>query len=200
MARRENSPLVVLDLEKIESGKSHRVARVIEDIAAIPARPARPARPAPDQIGPKRVVVSERSLECRQPTSDAIRLTRDVGADHTDQCIDASFVLCSHAPRHRTADAEPKHEQGNEHHHAKGGQEARAKGHGDGARWAVPSRSTVQRATPRRAIAVARVSTSAVMVAAQYGNQTFADRHGSLVLRGSAMTYPHSFPPATPPL
>src|SRR3989442_566390 len=197
MAGRYDPSLVVLDLEKIEPGKSHRVARVIEDIAAIPARPARPPRPPPDPIRPERVVVSERRLECRQSTGDAIRLPRDVRADDTDQCVDTSFVLGSHAARHRTADAEPKHEQGNEHDHAKGGEEARAKSHGDGARWAVPSRSTVQRATPRRAIAVALVSTSAVIVAAHDGNKSFAPRHGSVVIRGSAMTYPHSLPPAT---
>src|SRR5437667_9575499 len=47
MAGRHDPPLVVLNLEKIEPGKSHRVARVIEDVAAIPAA---------DEIGPKRVV------------------------------------------------------------------------------------------------------------------------------------------------
>jgi hypothetical protein len=129
MARRDNSPVVVLKLEEIEAGQPHPFAGVIEHI--LPVVPSHRKVPELD-------IVPERGFHRGEPSADPIGFAGQVRVDHADEGVHAPLVLARDPPRHFAADTEAKHEQRNQHHHPERGQEAGAEDHG-GARWTVPS-------------------------------------------------------------
>src|ERR1043166_9633754 len=99
VARGNDSPFIVLDLEESEPGEAHGVRGVVENICAVLA--------AQDHVA-ELDVGSERSLEGSEARGAAVMLAGDIGANHIYERQDPELVFARDAARHRVPDAKTK--------------------------------------------------------------------------------------------